>query len=300
VNALDFSKNGELLVTSGDDESVHLYDISAGSLRKALNARKYGVTLVRFTHDPSAVICASGSATTWDHSLRYWSLHDNRYLRYFMGHRDTVVSLAMSPLDDTFFSGSLDSTVRLWDLRTDSCQGLLRVSGQPSIAFDNTGSVMACASESDKMQLLDMRVLDKGPFLTFRFTDPLTQGATCLQFSNDGAHILVCSRVSDGLYLIDAFDGSLVTTWRVPGVSGWREAAFSPDALYVAAGGNDGKIYIWSHTQLSEKPVTVLGHQGDGHPFSVSAVRWNPTKCMLASGCRALVWWIPREDPMQE
>ena len=33
-----------------------------------------------------------------------------------------VVSLCMSPKNDTFMSGSLDHSVRLWDLRTNICQ----------------------------------------------------------------------------------------------------------------------------------------------------------------------------------
>ena len=37
-----------------------------------------------------------------------------------MQHR--VVSLCMSPKNDSFMSGALDHTVRLWDLRTNVCQ----------------------------------------------------------------------------------------------------------------------------------------------------------------------------------
>ena len=33
-------------------------------------------------------------------TIRYLSLHDNKYLRYFIGHTKTVVCLSMSPLDD--------------------------------------------------------------------------------------------------------------------------------------------------------------------------------------------------------
>ena len=32
-----------------------------------------------------------------------------------------VVSLCMSPIDDTVISGSLDKTIRLWDLRSPNC-----------------------------------------------------------------------------------------------------------------------------------------------------------------------------------
>ena len=38
-----------------------------------------------------------------------------------------VMTLHMSPMDDTFVSGSLDRTLRLWDLRSPNCQVLIKV-----------------------------------------------------------------------------------------------------------------------------------------------------------------------------
>lgn len=55
-------------------------------------------------------------------TIRYLSLHDNKYLRYFKGHKSRVTSLCMSPEDDTFMSASEDKTVRLWDLRSTNAQ----------------------------------------------------------------------------------------------------------------------------------------------------------------------------------
>jgi COMPASS component SWD2 len=120
VNSLDFSSDGEFLITGSDDESLHVYNTFTGKKHQVLYSKKYGVDLVRFTHYANSIIYASKNG--WDESIRYLSLHDNRYLRYFKGHKDKVVSLAMSPRDDMFISGSMDNTIRLWDLNTNVCQ----------------------------------------------------------------------------------------------------------------------------------------------------------------------------------
>jgi COMPASS component SWD2 len=51
------------------------------------------------------------------HEIRYLSLFDNAYLRFFTGHEGRVTSLSMSATDDRFLSASVDGTVRLWTLQ---------------------------------------------------------------------------------------------------------------------------------------------------------------------------------------
>ena len=89
-------------------------------------------------------------------SFRYLSLHDNKFIRYFTGHTKKVISLQMSPVDDTFMSGSLDNTVRLWDLRSPTCAGLMNVNGKPVCAFDPEGNqhqkAMSGASSTSSQQ----------------------------------------------------------------------------------------------------------------------------------------------------
>ena len=41
-------------------------------------------------------ICMQGA----DYTLRYHSIHDNRYIRYFRGHSGKVTTLCMSPKTD--------------------------------------------------------------------------------------------------------------------------------------------------------------------------------------------------------
>src|SRR4051812_23413288 len=81
INSLDFSRDGDWLITASDDESIHVINCSKGAVEKELFSKKYGVNLIRFTNHNSAVIYASKNES--DDSLRYLSLHDNRFIRYF-------------------------------------------------------------------------------------------------------------------------------------------------------------------------------------------------------------------------
>ena len=99
--------------------------------------------------------------------MRYQDLRRNEYLRYFKGHTAPVNSVCMSPKTDMFISAAQDKTMRLWDLRTNICQGLLHTPGNPVASFDQQGLVFGVATESGMLRLYDVRSYDKGPFDTF-------------------------------------------------------------------------------------------------------------------------------------
>ena len=67
----------------------------------------------------------------------------------------------MSPIDDMFLSGSLDKTLRLWDLRSPNCQGLMHLSSRPVAAFDPEGLIFAAGVNSESVKLYDLRSFDK-------------------------------------------------------------------------------------------------------------------------------------------
>ena len=67
----------------------------------------------------------------------------------------------MSPSDDMFLSGALDKTLRLWDLKSPNCQGLMNLTGRPVAAFDPEGLVFAAGVNSESVKLYDLRSFDK-------------------------------------------------------------------------------------------------------------------------------------------
>ena len=135
INSLEFSYDGLRLITSGEDDQMVIYDCEKGTEKQVIRSGKYGCDLVHFTHATNTIVYASNKEGK-DHAIRYMSLHDNKYLKYFSGHTAKVVSLSVSPVDDTMISGSLDKTVRLWDLRSPDCVGLMQCQVSLRLNFD--------------------------------------------------------------------------------------------------------------------------------------------------------------------
>ncbi|KAJ7086090.1 WD40-repeat-containing domain protein [Mycena belliarum] len=326
ITGISFDDQGNQVITASEDETFRLYSSKTGKQTKILHSKKYGVDLPRFTHKNTAIVHAS---TKEDDTIRYHSLHDNKYLQYFKGHKGRVVSLEVSPVDDGFMSGSQDRTVRLWDLRAPTCRGLLSVPSTPIIAYDSTGVVFAVAVNNySRILLYDQANFDKAPFLVITLDDP-TLGLvsfppraiymTSMAFSSNGKWLLVgCS--GNAHYIVDAFEGHLLAKLEghvglerraqsapqniepSKGISG-EEVGWTPDSKYVIGGSLDGKIIMWDMQQLPAKvedldlkappmrlqPMVAL----DGHPGPSRCVKFNPRLAMMCSAGAELAFWLP-------
>lgn len=270
-----------------------------------LYSKKYGVDLPRFTHKNTAIIHAS---TKEDDTVRYHSLHDNKYLQYFKGHTQKVITLEMSPVDDGFMSGSMDKTVRLWDLRTPTCRGLLHLPSSPIVAYDASGLVFAVGvNHYSRILLYDQANFDKAPFLVITLEDPTLALVsfppraiyiTSLSFSTNGKYLLVgCS--GDAHYVMDAFEGHMLAKLEghvglerrrlnAPvnieperGSSG-EEVSWTPDSKFVVSGSLDGKVYIWDAQRLPKRdgPIDLKVPPMRLRPFATLEGHPGPSRCV--------------------
>lgn len=292
INSIDFHRTDDLLITAGEDDTVRLYDIVNAKLLKTTYHKNHGADRICFTHHPSSVICSSSyNLASTGESLRYLSMYDNRCLRYFKGHKERVVSLCMSPIDDTFMSGSLDHSVRMWDLRVNACQGILHLRGKPTVAYDQQGLVFAVAMEGGAIKLFDSRSYDKGPFDTF-----LVGGDTAevcdMKFSNDGKSMLLTTS-NNNIYVLDAYGGEKHCGFSVePSPSTSIEATFTPDGQYVVSGSGDGTLHAWSINMRNEVACW------NSHIGIPACLKWAPRRVMFVAASTVLTFWIPNDSKL--
>ncbi|KAL7271155.1 hypothetical protein RUND412_006105 [Rhizina undulata] len=314
ITSLDFDDTGEFCIATAEDETLQLYDCKLGKHSKTLYSKKYGCHLARFSHLQSNVIYAS---TKDNDTIRYLSLHDNTFIRYFKGHRGTVTSLEVSPVDDQFISCSRDHTVRVWDLRSPNCQGLLNIDS-PSIAtFDPSGIIFAVASHPAASVLLyDLRNYDKQPFSTFNITDdaflsnfsypPRIPEFSKLEFSNDGKNLLLGTR-GHAHYIIDSFapnTSKFMYRIRRPGgatnpkkeTSG--DVCYTPDARYVIGGHGDRGVVAWDTYMNPDDKLTVkpFAELAEGNVKTMaSCVAFNPKVNLFATANKEVTFWLPEQ-----
>uniref|UniRef100_A0A8C5I4D3 Twinfilin n=1 Tax=Gouania willdenowi TaxID=441366 RepID=A0A8C5I4D3_GOUWI len=293
INCVDYSPNGEHAISSSDDDSIVLYDIREGTPCNTLYSKKYGVGLIRYTHGDSHTVIYSSNKL--DDTIRYLSLSDNKYIRYFPGHTARVIALSMSPTDESFISGSLDKTIRIWDLRSPNCQGLTNPLGKPVCSFDPDGLIFAAGVESQAIKLYDLRAYDKGPFACFETNFNRNCDWTGLRFSNDGKQILISTN-GGMIRVMNAFSGSVMHTFsgynNTKGIS--LEACFTPDSRFVMIGSEDGRVHVWS----TESGMKVAVHDGK-HPGPINTLQFNPRYLTFASACSKMLVLDSSRPPVQ-
>ncbi|KAK5682431.1 hypothetical protein LTS10_005559 [Elasticomyces elasticus] len=320
--SIDFDDSGEFLLLSRTDDTIQLYNTKAGAYAKELKSQKYGSALARFTHHSTSIIYAS---TKVDDGIRYLSMHDNSFIRYFRGHEARVTSLSLSPSADSFLSASLDGTVKLWDCRSANAHGEMKFNVDPWLtAYDPSATVIAIGSPTAQTVLLyDLKNYDKPPFASFdlettekkfmHLGQRPAEGWTALEFSTNGKFLLVATN-GPGHYVLDAFSGDLVhylhrpsgpTSRLAPGdplpesssTFTQGDACLTPDGRYVVSGnGSQTGLLVWDLFEKERgdrvlEPMAELPCQR-----SAAVVAYNPRFNLVASADKEVVMWLPDLD----
>ena len=183
-----------------------------------------------------------------------------------------INSIAFSPNNPLLASASVDSTIQLWNLNTDTLQATLRghTSNVLSVAFSPNGALLASGSADGTVRLWnpDTETLQA----TLRGH---TSNVLSVAFSPDGS--LLASGGGDGtVRLWNLVTETLEATLEVH-MDSVLSVAFSPDGSLLASGSADGLVGLWdTHTETLQATL--------GHESPVLSVAFSPDGDLLATG----------------
>jgi WD40 repeat protein len=240
INAIEFSSDGQLVATAGQDGTARVWGVATGALVAAFPGHSSGVTQVAFRADGGAIATGDGTGTA-----RLWALRDDHSaappvvtlqpqqnssarvafdragqllaygdrsprlfdgttgtpIREFTGHRDWVIDARFTADGQKLVTASRDGTARVWDV----------ASGQQLAVLQSTGGNVYGAAVTPT-----------------------------------GNTVAVTSATTVGLYRLDERLNERLLRTATPG--SMNDALFLPGTTAVAAAGQDGRVTIWDTT----------------------------------------------------
>ena len=192
--------------------------------------------------------------------------------REFKGHTDFIYGVAISPDGTYLATGSVDQTIRLWDIATGKTVGILKghTNAIEAVVFSPDGKTLLSSSDDGTARLWDV-----------------TTGQTIRVFST--STVMGYAAFSpDGNFFVAAYADATGRIWDVTTgktvhiltghTKGLARVAYSPDGNYVLTGSGDDTARLWD---------TATGQQVQvfpGHTHGVSAVAFSPDGKYIATG----------------
>ncbi|XP_062521321.1 autophagy-related protein 16-1-like [Corticium candelabrum] len=273
VVAVKFSTSGRLLATGGSDRKIKLWETLAGKQHEkgTLLGSNAGITSVEFDLQEKLVLGSSN-----DHSARVWGVTDQRCRHALTGHSNKVMTARFLGGDAIrVVTGSHDRTLKVWDLRSKSCVKTIFAGSSCNdlVVSDGAGACVISGHFDKRIRFWDIRSDASANEIS------LQGKVTSLDLSPDRTLLLSSSR-DDTLKLIDLRMNQVTGTFSADGFKvgvDYTRACFSPDGMFVAAGSQDGSLFVWQ-TQTGKLEKTVREHSS-----CVVACTWHPSGSSLVS-----------------
>jgi len=243
VMSCALAPSGNFVASGGMDNQCTIHDLNnrdsggAAKISRELIGYEGFLSSNRFLDDTN-LITGSG-----DQKVIHWNLNTGDKVHEWFGHSGDVATMSLAPDQSCFITGSVDRTIKLWDLRDPKdCKQTFwgHASDINAVAFHPSGQAFVSASEDKTSRLWDIRSDQQ----VAEFKAPTANSAfTACGLSKSGRHLFSGSD-DNQIHIWD-----ILTTTHQGVLSGHENkvtsVAVSDDGFAVASCSWDFGVRVW-------------------------------------------------------
>lgn len=114
INSIEYSSNGEKIISSSDDGTVMVWDLSENQIDELLKGGEIGAI-----HPNGEVIAVVDGL--YNNRIKIYDFQKKKQVKSLEGHSDIITHIGFSSDGEQIVTSSLDSTVRIWNTATGKC-----------------------------------------------------------------------------------------------------------------------------------------------------------------------------------
>lgn len=297
IRSVDFSPDGQTLVTASEDNTVRIWSVDGQELKR-LSGQNQLFRSVKFSPDGKKIAAISA-----DNTVKLWTI-EGELVRIFSESSDEenyMADLCFSPNGQVIAASGSNHTIKLWHTDKQTSKTLsghqLQVwslscsaDGQTIAAADRAGIVKLWHMDGQEIQrfraatnsVYGVSFSPDGQWIATAGGDTQIkvwnlQGKAIRTIGKHANHVISVRFSPDGQTIVSTSADATVKLWNLEGKelktfkghhNGVSGISFSPDGQLIATAGGDDTVRVWRLNNQNHQ--TLLGHTGELWSVDVS------------------------------
>ncbi|ETN98144.1 WD repeat-containing protein [Reticulomyxa filosa] len=196
VTHAQFSPDGKLVVSCGQDDTIRLWNLKSGNELMILKGHFNGLTSVQFSPEGTFIVSSSS-----DGIIRIWDVNSGILLKKLERHTNAILNVEFSPDGQYLVSSSADTTIGIWNIKIGEKVYTLKghASTVKKASFSSDGKFIVSCSSDKTIRIWNAQTgLEIAKFET---SDEIRGETNDVRFLSDSQTIVACG--SNGIQFWD-------------------------------------------------------------------------------------------------
>ena len=277
INHIDFSQDGSLMLSSGDDDLICIYELSSKKVTDYFFDKMYGTRNALFTDNINEVIYSSKN----DNRIIIMNYKDRQYKYFLYGLHSLSSIVSMKMKGNFLLSEQIDSNILLWKVKEKKCHACFTESS--CACFDYNGEVLCNVKLIDDSSVIQLYDLDTLSLINSyqKIEGVINQ----VLISNDGLYIIAL--LNTILYIFNSETGAIINLIKRQVIGIFTSFDISPDSSFIAIADELGTV---NFIDIQKKEVVS---QKEIHLGRCTDIRFNHVYSLLAVSSDTVLIYEP-------